>query len=137
MRDSPWRTACTTRIGINLHRRRQGSRAARWWGQTIRRFSCTRLREMGKGKARLVGAAAALMFIAHGASAGAQTSWPTSATTGVPPGTTLRSCGGSATLGTSNQIIDGCTYTGDVTVTGSNVTIRNSRLYGQVWTSGN
>ena len=69
--------------------------------------------------------------------ADAQTAWPTTATAGIPAGTTLKNCGGAATLATSNQIIDSCTYTGDITVTGSNVTIQKSRIYGQVWTSGN
>jgi hypothetical protein len=55
--------------------------------------------------------------------------------TGIPAGTTLKSCGSSATLSTSNAVIDGCTYTGSITVTGTNVTIRNSRIYGSIRTA--
>jgi hypothetical protein len=62
--------------------------------------------------------------------------FPTAATTGIPAGTTLRSCGSTVTLSTANAVIDGCTYTGNVTVTAQNVTIKNSRLKGQVWTQG-
>jgi hypothetical protein len=72
-----------------------------------------------------------LLFLANGPAAQAQ-GWPTADNTGVPPGTSLRSCGSGATLSTAGQVIDGCIYTGDVIVTANNVTIRNSEIRGKV-----
>jgi len=91
---------------------------------------------MRKWQSGLVVTLSLLWFAVQVPTASAQTGWPTAATTGVPGGTSLKSCGSNVTLSTSNQVIDGCTYTGDVTVTGKNVTIQKSRIYGQVWTSG-
>jgi hypothetical protein len=58
--------------------------------------------------------------------------YPTPDTTGVPSGVVLRSCGSSVTLSTAGQVVSGCIYTGTVTVTANNVTIRNSEIHGKV-----
>lgn len=51
---------------------------------------------------------------------------------GIPPGTSLTACGSDATISTPNAVIDGCTYTGSLTITADNVTIRNSRIKGSI-----
>ena len=52
--------------------------------------------------------------------------------TGIPDGTSLSSCGTDDTLSTNNEVVEGCEWTGTVTVTGSNVTIRDSRIHGRI-----
>jgi hypothetical protein len=55
-------------------------------------------------------------------------SYPDATNTGVPPGTTLTPSG-SRTLSTNGQVLSGVDLTGTVTVTGDDVTIRDSRLH--------
>src|SRR3954452_7527574 len=50
--------------------------------------------------------------------------------TGIPPGTTLKACGGDVTLSVDHQTVNACRYAGNVTITADNVTIRNSRIVG-------
>jgi hypothetical protein len=75
-----------------------------------------------------------LLFIAQAPAASAQT-WPTAATTGVPAGTTLTTVG-SVTLSTPGQVLDSRLVTGNVTVTASNVVIKNSEILGRVINTG-
>lgn len=84
----------------------------------------------------------AVLALAHlpsmDAPVSAQTAgWPTPATTGVPAGTTLKSCGSSITVTTDGTVIDKCLYTGNVVIDARNVTISNSEIRGVVkMTSG-
>ncbi|MHC5797838.1 right-handed parallel beta-helix repeat-containing protein [Lacisediminihabitans sp. FW035] len=57
--------------------------------------------------------------------------WPTAATTGVPAGTRL-TASGSLTIRTAGTVIDGLDITGDVSIMAPNVTIKNSRVTGQI-----
>lgn len=64
----------------------------------------------------------------------AQAPWPTAANTGVPAGTSLTTVS-SASLSTG-QVLDSKLVTGDVTINGSNVVIKNSEIRGRVNNSG-
>lgn len=55
---------------------------------------------------------------------------------GIPNGTTLKNCGNSTTITAANTVIDGCTYTGSLTIAANNVTIRNSRIQGSIRSQG-
>lgn len=55
--------------------------------------------------------------------------------TGVPAGTSLTACGSSITVTTNNTVIDGCIYTGRITVNATGVMIRNSEIYQGVWST--
>ena len=64
--------------------------------------------------------------------------YPTPATTGVPAGWTPRTVhSGDYTASTPGQVIDGWRITGVLTIAASNVTVRNSEVYGQVWLASN
>lgn len=52
--------------------------------------------------------------------------------TGIPPGTSLKPCGGSETISNNNAVIDSCVFTGSLTITGTHVTIRRSRIMGSI-----
>ena len=58
--------------------------------------------------------------------------WPGPGNTGVPSGVTLTSYGGSCTINTPNTVIDGKIFNCALTVTASNVVVRNSRINGRV-----
>lgn len=82
----------------------------------------------------MVGATiAVLVAVTQSGALGAQTTgaFPTPATTGVPLGTTLSTVS-SVTLSTPGQVLDSKLVTGDVTITASNVVIKNSEIRGRV-----
>lgn len=56
--------------------------------------------------------------------------FPNASNTGVPAGTTLSAYTGSCSLGVDNTIIDSRTINCSLTITGSNVIIRNSKIVG-------
>jgi len=62
-------------------------------------------------------------------SSGTQAGFPTAATTGVPSGTVLTRSG-SLTLSTPGQVVSGLDISGTVSITASNVTIKNCRITG-------
>jgi hypothetical protein len=62
--------------------------------------------------------------------------YPTTACTGITPGTALATVNGSVTLSTPGQVYENKLVTGGISVTAANVTIRNVRVYTGVWNRG-
>lgn len=64
----------------------------------------------------------------------AASSWPSAATTGVPPGTTLTNSG-SRTITTAGAVVQNLNITGQIIVKAANVTIKNCRINagGNAW----
>jgi len=54
--------------------------------------------------------------------------FPNAGNTGVPSGTTLTAYSGPCSISTSNTVVDGKNINCDLTITGANVTIRNSKI---------
>jgi hypothetical protein len=62
--------------------------------------------------------------------------WPTAATTGVPPGTTLKPSG-DLTITQDGAVVDGLLVDGTITVHANNVTIKNTKIVHGVIDNGN